>query len=109
MTSCSATDLSDNVTNTQEKAPKTAKTFVKPTTPKRKRSTFRECEKEDPRIQKAFDFLQQPMPQEDLTQTFGKYVAQKLNQFDATKKAILIHKINQLIFDAEMEKLSAKI
>lgn len=91
VTSCSTTDLSDNVTNTQEETPKTAKTFVKPTTPMRKRSKFRECEKEDPRIQKAFDFLQQPMPQEDSTQTFGKYVAQKLNQFDATKKAILIH------------------
>lgn len=96
MTSCSATDLSDNVTNIQEEAPKMAKTFVKPTTPRRKRSKFRECEKEDPRIQRAFDFLQQPMPQENSTHTFGKYMAQKLNQFDATKKAILIHKINQL-------------
>lgn len=48
------------------------------------------------------------MPKEDSTDTFGKYVAQKLNQFDATKKAILIHKINQLIFDAEMEKLNTE-
>lgn len=52
--------------------------------------------------------MQQLTPKEDSTHTFGKYVAQKLNQFDATKKAILIYKINQLIFDAEMEKLSAK-
>lgn len=41
-------------------------------------------------------------------QHFGKYVAQKLNQFDATKKKILIHTINQLIFYAEMEKLSTE-
>lgn len=92
------------MSKTQEEAPNT---FVKLITPRRKRLKIRECEKEDPRIQKAFDFLQQARPKEDSTHTFGKYVAEKLNQFDAKNKAILIYKINQLIFDAEMEKLSS--
>lgn len=104
-TSCCTTKLSDNVSKTREKSPKQ---FVKPTTSKRKKLKITEGEKEDPQIQKDFDFMQQVMPKEDSTHTFGKYVAEKLNQFDATRKAILIYKINQLIFDAEMEKLSAE-
>lgn len=105
MTSCSTTELSNSLKITQEEAPKK---FFKLATHRRKRSNLSENEKVAPRVQKGFDFSQQQMPKEDSTHTFGKYVAQKLNQFDATNKAILIHKINQLIFDAEMEKLSAE-
>lgn len=104
MTSCSTTKLSDNLTSTQD----TSKKFVKLATPRKKRPEFRECEKGETRIKKTVDFLQQPIPKEDSTHTFGKYMAKKLNQFNATKKAILIHKINQLIYDVEMEELSAK-
>ncbi|XP_074035036.1 uncharacterized protein [Leptinotarsa decemlineata] len=86
--------------NTQEAS--TSKSFVKPSTPKRKRA--KTTEKEDPRIEKAFQFLQQPIPPDESSLIFAKYVADRLNTFDHRTKAILVHKINQLIFDAEMEK-----
>ncbi|KAJ8926568.1 hypothetical protein NQ314_021050, partial [Rhamnusium bicolor] len=73
-----------------------------PSTPRRKRAKI--TEKEDPRIEKAFQFLQQPIPQEDSSTLFAKYLADRLDKFNPQTKAILIHKINQLIFEAEMEK-----
>lgn len=45
------------------------------------------------------------MEKEDSTTLFGKYVAEKLNQFDAYTKAVLTQKINNLIFEAELSTI----
>lgn len=74
-TSYCTKELSGNVTNTQEEGPNQ---FVKPATPKRKILILKESEKKDPQIQKALDFLQQPIPKNDLAHTFGKHESQKL-------------------------------
>ncbi|XP_061714254.1 uncharacterized protein LOC133522810 [Cydia pomonella] len=42
----------------------------------------------------------------DATAKFAKYLEAKLNLFNPTASAILIHKINQLIFEAEMSSIS---
>ncbi|XP_071055067.1 uncharacterized protein [Onthophagus taurus] len=55
----------------------------------------------------AYKFLQAPMEKEDCTQLYAKYVAEKLNQFDPYTKSVLTHKINTLIFDAELSRLGA--
>lgn len=83
--------------------------FVKPTSPRRKISKVRESVKLEPRVQNALEYLRPPMLKEDLsTHTFGKYVGEKLNQFDPNTKAVLIHKINQLIFNAEIENIRTR-
>lgn len=72
--------------------------FTKPTTPKRKR-TRKETDVEDPRIEKAFQFLQQP---EDPTMTYVQHLANKLKQFQGRTRVLVEHALNQVIFDAEM-------
>lgn len=68
-TFCSTTELFDNEKNSPEE---TTKTFLKPDIPLRKTSKCRKREKDDLRIQKAFNFLQWLMPKEDSTHIFGK-------------------------------------
>lgn len=46
------------------------------------------------------------MEKEDHTPLFKKYIAEKLNQFDPHTKALLTHKINNLIIEAEMSTIS---
>lgn len=90
--------------STQEE---TTRSFLKPPTPRRKvKKIFKNCDTEDPQIQQSFEFLQQRIPEENSTSIFSKYIAKKLNQFDPRTKSILIHKINGLIFEAEMNMYS---
>ncbi|CAH0562967.1 unnamed protein product [Brassicogethes aeneus] len=57
-------------------------------------------EKEDPRIEEAFKILQQPI-QEDSSTLYAKYLADQLNKLNP--KTIVIHKINNIIFEATIE------
>lgn len=61
-------------------------------------------EPEDPRIQEAFDLLQQSLNRDNTTILFTEYLAKKIDEFDPRMRSIVIHKINNIIFDAEMEK-----
>lgn len=54
----------------------------------------------------AYKILQQTVEPEDATTKYAKYLAEKLNHFDAITKSILIHKFNNLIFEAEMNMYS---
>lgn len=96
----------NNIKQTQEDD---SKIFVKPTTPRTNISKVEENGNEEPRVQNALAYLHPLMPKEDLsTHTFGKYVGEKLNQFDPNSKAVLIHKINHLIFNAEIENIRSR-
>lgn len=73
--------------------------FTKPTTPKRKRTRKQVHVIEDPRLEKAFQCLQQP---EDATMIYAQHLANKLKQFQGRTRTLVEHAINQVIFDAEM-------
>lgn len=76
--------------------------YIKPP-PNRKRRIMVDNERSDPLIQQNTEFIEQPVEREESTNMFGKYLVQKLSQFDRKTKSILIYKINQLIFETEME------
>lgn len=78
------------------------KIFVSPKkNPKRKMVT------EDRRLIKAYDIIDsissEPASSRDECSVYGEHVANKLRKFNERNKAVLIHKINNLIFEAEME------
>lgn len=85
---------------------------AKPSTPRQKRARTtvqkeehkkrKETVHQDPRIQQAFEILQQPIESQDFISTYSRYLEQKLKQFYPRMAAILIHKINQLIFENKM-------
>lgn len=70
---------------------------------KRVKTTVQDGEKEDSRIQQAFEFLRRPIEHQDSTTLYSEYLAEKLRQFHPKTRAILIQKINQLIFETEMD------
>lgn len=87
--------------------------FVEPTPPvKRPRlsSSLYENNNQELRVKKACDLKQHVIPSDqerrDATSKFVGYLETKLNQYDATTNAILIHKINQLIFETDMSTIS---
>ena len=82
----------------QEKIPKT---LLQPTSPSKKRTkiTVEEGEKE---CSEASELCQQTLEIVDPTSLYTKYLTAKLNQFDPRTKSILIQKINELIFQTEM-------
>ncbi|CAG9853646.1 unnamed protein product [Phyllotreta striolata] len=96
-----AAKTTKRVVSRQEKVGTSA--FRKPSTPKKRRK-----EKEDPRIEQAFQLLQQPIPEENSSTIYAKYLADQLEKFSPVTQAVLKHKINALIFDAEMEKYNAQ-
>lgn len=57
----------------------------------------------------VYRILQQPMVREDATTKYAKYLAERLNQFDFITKSILIHKFNNLIFEAEINMYSVQL
>lgn len=88
-------------TSAQQGHEKSLQKFTKPSTPKKRVRVQKTIEKEDPRIQEAFRFLQQPIEKENQATLFGKYLGEKLHQFDHRTQSLLIHKINNLIFEVE--------
>ena len=70
------------------------------------RNIAHETEKENPGIQNKDEFSQRSIDNDASTTIFSQYLAEKLNQFDPRTKSILIHKINELIFETEMNKYS---
>lgn len=74
-------------------------TFTKPRTPNRKRTRKQANLVEDPRLEKAFEFLQQP---EDPSMIYAQYLANKLKQFQGRTRTLVEHAINEVIFNAEM-------
>ncbi|XP_063362727.1 uncharacterized protein LOC134651553 [Cydia amplana] len=82
--------------------------FPKPTTPRTKRSLSSHHENSECPAKR--DCREPHTPNEsvrkDATAKFAKYLEAKLNLFNPTASAILIHKINQLIFEAEMSSIS---
>ncbi|XP_037927200.1 uncharacterized protein LOC119661788 [Hermetia illucens] len=83
------------------------RTFAKPQPPRKKlKRTHKIDNQGDPLVEMAYTVLQQSLEPEDATKKYTDYLAAKLNQFDSMTKSILIHKINNLIFEAEMRKYS---
>ncbi|KAI8421610.1 hypothetical protein MSG28_009620 [Choristoneura fumiferana] len=87
--------------------------FVEPTPPiKRPRlsSTLYENTNQELRVKKEGDLKAYTIPSDqekrDVTSKFVGYLEAKLNQYDPTTNAILIHKINQLIFETDMSTIS---
>lgn len=63
-------------------------------------------EKEDGRLTKAYEIIDSISSQPALRDeclVYGEHVAIKLRKFNEHRRAILMHKINSLIFEAEME------
>lgn len=101
------TDQSLDYSSTQEKSSEIIESTEN--TLKKSSRTFEsllKSGKDDPRIQKVYEFSHQSIEHDGTTTIFSQYLAEKLNQFDPRTKSILIHKINELIFEAEMNKYS---
>ncbi|XP_072384669.1 uncharacterized protein [Diabrotica undecimpunctata] len=62
---------------------------------------------DDPRLIRAFNILDSVTNvSRDECSTFGEHITEKLRKFTDHKRSILMHKINHLIYDAEMELYS---
>jgi hypothetical protein len=63
--------------------------------------------KEDPKLSHAYNILESisNIPRDECT-TFGEHIVTKLHKFNNQRRSILMHRINNLIFDAEMELYS---
>lgn len=66
---------------------------------------------EDPRIDEAFGILKKcasgSQVKDDCT-TFGEYMASKLRKLDDHHRALAEHKINNILFEVQMQQLSAQ-
>ncbi|KAK4886981.1 hypothetical protein RN001_003252 [Aquatica leii] len=66
-------------------------------------------QQEDPRISAAYDILQNVSnTPKDECFTFGQHIATKIQKFEGRLRSIVMHKINNIIFDAEMGKYDDK-
>lgn len=75
------------------------KLFVSPKNTVRKQKI-----NEDPRITQAYNILDTVANKpRDECSTFGEHISTKLRKFNERQRNILMHKINTLIFEAEME------
>lgn len=88
--------------NNHEKRPRT---LLHSSSPSKKRTKITSQEGRM-KFSEAFELCQQPIELEDSTTLFSKYLSAKLNQFDPRTKSLLIQKINELIFDTEMNLYS---
>lgn len=81
---------------------KRKRVFLSPKKPNKKIQ-----KREDPRLTHAYNILENVSntPRDECT-TFGEHVISKLRKFNERRRSILMHKINNLIFDAEMELYS---
>lgn len=85
------------------RSPPTAMTnraFVSPRTPKKRKGRLAE---EDPRMQYTYDILRSASTKDECS-TFAKHIAMKLRKFDDHTRALLMHRINTIIFEEEMQK-----
>ena len=70
-----------------------------------KRHQGKKREQEDPRLSAAYNILQNVAnAPKDECSTFGKHVATKLKKFDDRVRSVVMHLMNNIIFDAEMGK-----
>jgi hypothetical protein len=76
------------------------KTFRSPRKPPKKRK----CN-EDPRITEAYDILK-GTPKDDCA-VYADYVAATLRNLDERSQVIVRHKINSILFEAEMNKYAS--
>ncbi|GLV35892.1 hypothetical protein CBL_09890 [Carabus blaptoides fortunei] len=85
--------------DTQEPVPATPKRiFTSPRKPMK-----RKLPREDPRVDYAFSVLKElKNSPKDECSTYGDHVANKLRKFNDSVRAIVMHRINNIIFDAEM-------
>ncbi|CAH1991701.1 unnamed protein product [Acanthoscelides obtectus] len=82
----------------REESPKVNK-FTKPSTPKRKRAQKQVNQTEDPLLERARQFIQQP---NDPTLIYAHHVANKLKKFQGRTRTLVERAINKVIFEAEM-------
>lgn len=63
--------------------------------------------KEDPRLTRAYNILESVsnVPRDECS-TFGEHLVSKLRKFNEQRRSILMHRINNLVFEAEMELYS---
>ncbi|KAL1488633.1 hypothetical protein ABEB36_014433 [Hypothenemus hampei] len=79
-----------------------AKIFISP-----KKVTAKMKKREDPRLPHAYNILENisNVPRDECA-TFGEHITIKLRKFNNHQRSILMHRINGLIFDAEMDLYS---
>lgn len=109
-----ATQLTDNVEendNSEDQFAQatnsnaTEKGLEKPICTSRKR---RKCNQEDPRIAAAFNILTSSQERRlnqkvsDRFSTYGEHVANKLRTYSTRSQAVAEHKINNILFEADM-------
>lgn len=89
--------------STDNKTPKTQlQAFMSPQTisKRRKRGT-----QDDPRVAEAYGLLKSiSNTAKDECATYGDHIACKLRKFDDRVRAVVMHKMNNIIFNAEMGK-----
>nr|CAI5821195.1 unnamed protein product [Callosobruchus analis] len=73
--------------------------------PKRKLPLKKKSTEDDPRVAYAYDMLKNitETPKNECT-TFGEHIATKLAKFKDPVRSVVIYKINNIIFDAEIGK-----
>lgn len=67
-----------------------------------RRPNTKSNKKDEPRITQACGSLNNVVNTQDECSTFGEHIASKLRKFDERRRTILMHQINNLIFEEEM-------
>ncbi|XP_067008993.2 uncharacterized protein [Anabrus simplex] len=76
-----------------------AEDFIPPKIPRKWKSTVFE---DDTRTQEVLNVLRSPSPKDECS-TFGEHIAMKMRKFDEKLRAVVMHRINNIVFEAEMQ------